>query len=497
MKSKFLVLLLCIFSITVWGQAPIRTCNTCGKVISTCPYKGNHPVAPKKCGVCGRTNCPQNGHHKKCPTCGKYDFQCRYNCKHPVSKNCDICGKSNCAQNGRHEKCSHCGEYDFKCDYNMNHPKCSDCNKLIGAKYQGCLYNGTHPVCEDCDKKVGGESNASCSFGGKHTVCEECHRPIGGLNHKSCPYDGNHPSSIDVSFACNAPGAELYVDEVPVGALPLTESLIPGSYELIVKAPGYKDYSQQITVNENNREFILSMQEEVPPAKGTVTDKHGNPLTGASIIVKGTVKGAMADRDGCFSINDVKNGEVLRTSFIGYKAQEQIWDGTPMNIVLKEAPPRLRVGLSPSFQVGNAMAIGGSLGLSLKGANLEVGMLMGLCDQIVDWTEGTLIKQEALSFLGYTARVGYDYQPISHLCLTPQIGTNIVTLKGDLSKSYASAATLGCRMTYKFARHFGISLTPEYGLTVKKSETYQLLTDSDVKDIAGGFKLKFAFHFFF
>ncbi|GEM_PF-30410 len=69
---------------------------------------------------------------------------------------------------------------------------------------------------------------------------------------------------------------------------------------------------------------------------GTVVDATGEPLTGASVVVKGTTKGAMVDNDGHFSIANVKAGQTLRVSFIGYQAKEVKWDGQPLNIVLEE-----------------------------------------------------------------------------------------------------------------------------------------------------------------
>ncbi|MGN0091141.1 MAG: SusC/RagA family TonB-linked outer membrane protein [Alloprevotella sp.] len=71
-------------------------------------------------------------------------------------------------------------------------------------------------------------------------------------------------------------------------------------------------------------------------ATGTVVDATGEPLTGASVIVKGTTKGAMVDNDGKFSIAGVKQGQTLRISFIGYVPQEVKWEGQPLSVVLEE-----------------------------------------------------------------------------------------------------------------------------------------------------------------
>jgi len=55
---------------------------------------------------------------------------------------------------------------------------------------------------------------------------------------------------------------------------------------------------------------------------GKVTDSSsGESLPGVSIVIKGTTTGTITNVDGQFSLN-VKNGEVLQFSFVGYKVQE-------------------------------------------------------------------------------------------------------------------------------------------------------------------------------
>ncbi len=53
-----------------------------------------------------------------------------------------------------------------------------------------------------------------------------------------------------------------------------------------------------------------------------VTSSNEEPITGAMILVKGTTNGAVTDLDGRFTIDDVKNNDILEISFIGYKPQE-------------------------------------------------------------------------------------------------------------------------------------------------------------------------------
>ncbi len=55
--------------------------------------------------------------------------------------------------------------------------------------------------------------------------------------------------------------------------------------------------------------------------KGTVTDVKGEPVPGASVIVKGTATGTMTDVDGTFSLQ-ARQGATLEVSCIGYATVE-------------------------------------------------------------------------------------------------------------------------------------------------------------------------------
>ena len=70
----------------------------------------------------------------------------------------------------------------------------------------------------------------------------------------------------------------------------------------------------------------VEIVQQTSAATGTVVDATGEPLTGASVVVKGTTKGAMVDGEGKFSISGVKHGQVLHVTFIGYAAQDVKWE---------------------------------------------------------------------------------------------------------------------------------------------------------------------------
>lgn len=70
--------------------------------------------------------------------------------------------------------------------------------------------------------------------------------------------------------------------------------------------------------------------------KGLVKDATGESVIGASVVVKGTTNGTITDFDGNFSLDGIKKGDVIVISYVGYQTQEIEWNGSPLNVILKE-----------------------------------------------------------------------------------------------------------------------------------------------------------------
>ena len=74
---------------------------------------------------------------------------------------------------------------------------------------------------------------------------------------------------------------------------------------------------------------------------GTVEDDFG-PVAGASVVVKGTTNGNITDMDGNFTLEGVKNGDVIQISFIGYTTQEIKYTGqASLSVKLSEDTQKL------------------------------------------------------------------------------------------------------------------------------------------------------------
>lgn len=70
---------------------------------------------------------------------------------------------------------------------------------------------------------------------------------------------------------------------------------------------------------------------------GTVLDTTGEPIIGASVIVKGGGAGAATNIDGEFSLKGVKVGDEISVSFIGYDTYTfKVTDMSPITVTLRE-----------------------------------------------------------------------------------------------------------------------------------------------------------------
>ena len=91
-----------------------------------------------------------------------------------------------------------------------------------------------------------------------------------------------------------------------------------------------------------------AVRQQKKTVTGLLTDVDGNPIIGATIIIKGTTTGVTTDINGRYTLKGVKVGDVIEFRFIGFNTEEQRYKGEPViNIRMMEASVGLGdVGLS-------------------------------------------------------------------------------------------------------------------------------------------------------
>ena len=84
--------------------------------------------------------------------------------------------------------------------------------------------------------------------------------------------------------------------------------------------------------------FTLTINGQQGTITGSVTDSNSNdPLPGVNVIVKNTTNGTNTDFNGNFSVDNVKPGDILVFSYIGYKTYEySVGDSFNVSISLDE-----------------------------------------------------------------------------------------------------------------------------------------------------------------
>ena len=93
-------------------------------------------------------------------------------------------------------------------------------------------------------------------------------------------------------------------------------------YEVLDKKIILKKAIKSTPVKNNEINTDKDQDELQKTISGSITDKDGNPLPGASIIEKGTTNGAVTSFDGDFSLNVTNANATLVVSFIGFLSQE-------------------------------------------------------------------------------------------------------------------------------------------------------------------------------
>ncbi|MBZ4189321.1 SusC/RagA family TonB-linked outer membrane protein [Niabella beijingensis] len=87
---------------------------------------------------------------------------------------------------------------------------------------------------------------------------------------------------------------------------------------------------------------VFSQNNTALTVSGTIRNTAGEPLSGASVTNTRTGKGTVTNASGAFTINEVREKDKLRISYIGYAAQTVTANkDNPLNIVLKDATNEL------------------------------------------------------------------------------------------------------------------------------------------------------------
>ncbi|MDR2950632.1 MAG: TonB-dependent receptor [Prevotella sp.] len=124
----------------------------------------------------------------------------------------------------------------------------------------------------------------------------------------------------------------------------------------------------------------LSIEQSNITVKGTVKDDTGEPLSGVSVVVKGTTTGTITDLDGAYTINVPNASSTLVFSFIGFHKQEITVGGrADINVVLVEDAKALDEVVVVGYGTMRKSDVTGSIATA-KGSDIIKGQTFNALD---------------------------------------------------------------------------------------------------------------------
>lgn len=138
-------------------------------------------------------------------------------------------------------------------------------------------------------------------------------------------------------------------------------------------------------------------------------------------------------------------------------------------------------------QAGVLRGFGANIGGFYNDFNLEATYLHGLQESYqIERIYGDAHHYFTYHPLFWSIKAGYGISKLGALRITPQVGFGVVQIRGKQANettkrgsdnAYATNLVASVRVNYMFQRHFGISIIPEYRITMQKSDSFLDITD--------------------
>lgn len=189
--------------------------------------------------------------------------------------------------------------------------------------------------------------------------------------------------------------------------------------------------------------------------QGIVKDALGETVIGASVVVKGTTNGTITGIDGNFILSNVRKGDVIQISFVGYITQEIVYNGKPLNVILKDDTQALEevvvVGYGTQKKVnltGAVAAVDGNVLESRPLTNIGQG-LQGVVPNLNVSVSGAPGAGSSFNVRGNTSiNGGSPLVLVDNVQMDPNLVNPEDIASISVLKDAASAAIYGARAAY-------------------------------------------------
>ena len=123
-----------------------------------------------------------------------------------------------------------------------------------------------------------------------------------------------------------------------------------------------------------------------------ISEESGEPIIGASVLVKGTTQGTVTDMDGKFTIPNLPNSaKVLQVSYVGMEGQEVTIKNGIMRIVLKSDSELLDEVMVVAFGTQKKSSFTGSASV-VSSEDLSKHVATNVANALVGSTPGLQLR---------------------------------------------------------------------------------------------------------
>lgn len=131
----------------------------------------------------------------------------------------------------------------------------------------------------------------------------------------------------------------------------------------------------------------------VRKVSGVVVDGNGEPVIGASVMVKGTAIGGITDVDGAYSIMNVPEDATISISYVGYQTIEQKADSKSLSrIILKEDAELLEEVVVVGYGVQKKRDVTTAIA-SIRASDLKGQPVTSMAEAMVGKMPGVQVSQ--------------------------------------------------------------------------------------------------------
>ncbi len=135
----------------------------------------------------------------------------------------------------------------------------------------------------------------------------------------------------------------------------------------------YAVMGRQVVLAPREEVVVLLQQEKT--ITGRVVDENGEPIPGASIVVKGTTTGTITDMDGNFTLTGVPEDAVLQFSFVGMRTQEvSVGNKTRLDVEMEQETIGLEEVVAIGYGTMKRSDLTGAVA-SIDAVNLKKGIV--------------------------------------------------------------------------------------------------------------------------